>query len=92
MTKKELSIRLADEVGITTQLATECVEGLMKVMADCFTAGHNIYLRGFGTYKVRTAKPKKARNISTGATVMIPARKNVKFIPCENLKERLHEG
>ena len=65
------------------------VEGLMDVVADTFASGHNIYLRGFGTFKVRTTKPKKARNISAGTTIVVPPRKSVKFIPCEDLKKRL---
>ena len=63
----------------------------MSVMSDTFVKGHNIYLRGFGTFKVRTTKPRKARNISRGETVIIPPRKSVKFVPCEGLKERLHD-
>lgn len=90
MTKQELTNRLADETGLSRTDALRAVEGLMTVMSDTFAAGHNIYLRGFGTFKVRTTKPRKARNISRGETVIVPARKSVKFIPCEDLKKRLN--
>ena len=90
MTKQELTNRLADETGLSRTDALRAVEGMMTVMSDTFAAGHNIYLRGFGTFKVRTTKPRKARLISRGETIMLPARKSVKFIPCEDLKKRLH--
>jgi len=89
MTKQELTNRLVDETGLSRIDALSAVEGLMTVMSDTFAAGHNIYLRGFGTFKVRTTKPKKARVISTGTSVIVPPRKSVKFIPCEDLKKRL---
>lgn len=89
MTKQELANSLALETGLNRADAMTAVEGLMTVMGDTFAVGHNIYLRGFGTFKVRTTKPKKARVISTGATVIVPPRKSVKFIPCEDLKKRL---
>ena len=90
MTKQELANSLAYETGLSRADAMTAVEGMMKVMGDTFCAGHNIYLRGFGTFKVRTTKAKTARNISRGETITIPPRKSVKFIPCENLKKRLH--
>ena len=89
MTKQQLANRLADETGLSRIDALRAVEGLMTVMGDTFVEGHNIYLRGFGTFKVRTTKQKTARNISRGEAVIVPPRKTVKFIPCENLKERL---
>lgn len=90
MTKQELATRLADETGLSRNDALRAVEGMMTVMGDSFVAGHNIYLRGFGTFKVRTTKAKKARLISRGETIILPPRKSVKFIPCEGLKKRLH--
>lgn len=92
MTKQELTNRLADETGLSRIDALRAVEGLMTVMGDTFVEGHNIYLRGFGTFKVRTTKQKTARNISRGETVIVPPRKTVKFVPCENLKKRLHNN
>ena len=90
MTKQELANRLADETGLSRIDALRAVEGLMTVMGDTFASGHNIYLRGFGTFKVRTSKARKARLISLGQTISLPARKSVKFIPCEGLKKRLN--
>lgn len=92
MTKQELTNRLADETGLSRIDALRAVEGLMTVMSDTFAAGHNIYLRGFGTFKVRTAKARKARIISRGETISLPARRSVKFIPCEDLKKRLNNN
>ena len=90
MTKQELTNRQADETGLSRTDALRAVEGLMTVMSDTFAAGHNIYLRGFGTFKVRTTKQRKSQLISRGETIIVPPRKSVKFIPCEGLKKRLH--
>lgn len=90
MTKQELTNLLSDETGLSRTDALRAVEGMMTVMGDTFVAGHNIYLRGFGTFKVRTAKARKARLISRGETIALPPRKSVKFVPCEGLKKRLN--
>lgn len=89
MTKQELANSLSHETGLSRTDSLRAVEGLMTVMGDTFSAGHNIYLRGFGTFKVRTTKPRKARIIARGETIIVPPRKSVKFIPCEDLKKRL---
>ena len=92
MTKQELANSLSYETGLSRIDALRAVEGLMTVMSDTFAAGHNIYLRGFGTFKVRTSKARKARLISRGETISLPPRKSVKFIPCEDLKKRLNNN
>lgn len=90
MTKQELTNQVAAISGYSRETTKDVIESMMTVMSDTFTAGHNIYLRGFGTFKVRETKPRKARNIRSGEMVIVPARKNVKFAPCEELKKRLH--
>lgn len=88
MTKQDLARELAQKAGITTFQANADIETLMGIMSNTFIEGKSIYLRGFGTFKVTKLKAKKARNIGTGETVMVPERTTVKFIPAKALKKR----
>ena len=90
MTKQDLARELAQKAGITTFQANADIETLMGILTEAFIKGDNIYLRGFGTFKVTTLKAKKARNISTGETVMVPERTTVKFIPAKTIKEAMN--
>lgn len=90
MTKQDLARELAQKAGITTFQANADIETLMGIMSNTFIEGKSIYLRGFGTFKVTKLKAKKARNIGTGETVMVPERTTVKFIPAKALKEAMN--
>ena len=90
MTKQDLAKDLARKAGISVQQAAIDIEALMGVMNNTFVEGKSVYLRGFGTFKVTKQKAKKARNISTGETVMVPERTTVKFIPAKTIKEAMN--
>jgi DNA-binding protein HU-beta len=87
MTKNDLADKLVSNTNLTKSQAIEAIEGLMQATADAFKRGENIYLRGFGTFRIEQRAEKKARNISKGTCVHIPAHRVVKFIPCNKLKE-----
>ena len=87
MTKRELASELASRSQIKTELAVDCIDSLMDSIIEALASGENIYLRGFGTFKLEKRAAKKARNITTGETVMVPERKVVKFVSCPGLKE-----
>lgn len=90
MTKQDLARELAQKAGITTFQANADIETLMGILTEAFIKGSSIHLRGFGTFKVAKLKAKKARNITTGETVMVPERTAVKFIPGKALKEAMN--
>lgn len=93
MTKQELSTALAAKEKLSKSQATDAVEGFMDVLKDALNRGENIYLRGFGTFKIEKRAAKKARIISTGQTVTVPEHNVVKFIPSVELKKTLsHHG
>ena len=90
MTKQQLSAELAERTSLSRTQAMNAIDGLMEIMSETFAQGENIYLRGFGTFRVMGRKPKLARNISKGTFVTVPAHKTVKFIPCSSLKKRIY--
>lgn len=91
MTKNDIAVELCKRTpGLLKSTAFRVVEGMVDILSDAFTRGDNVYLRGFGSLEVRTAKEKKARNISAGTTVTIPARRTVRFKLSNRLKERMN--
>lgn len=93
MTKNDIAVELCNRIpALPKSTALHVVEGVTDILADAFTRGDNVYLRGFGTLEVKTTKEKKARNINTGTSVVIPAQRTVKFKLSKQLKNRMNNG
>lgn len=60
------------------------IEHTLGNIKDAVYCGHEVTLRGFGTFKAKQRKAKAARNISAGTTIQIPARKVVAFKPSKD--------
>lgn len=87
MTKDELVSAVQDSLQETPcrnfgkEDIKTVIEHTLGVITASVAGGEEVTLRGFGTFKTKTRKPKKARNISAGTTIEIPARKVVTFKP-----------
>lgn len=63
---------------------------MMEVMAESFIIGHNITLRGFGTFKVITRKARTGRDFRRKEVLRLPSRRIIKFVPYNDLKNALN--
>lgn len=89
MTKNDLVEQLIRRTGMTRSAAMEAVNNTVAILADHLSKGESIFIRGLGTFLVRTTKEKTGRNISKGEAVTIPAHKTVKFILSKKIKNAL---
>lgn len=78
-TKQDLIKGLAGATGITMGDSAVYVNTLMDIVRASLVSTDGIALRGLCQLKVGEAPAKRARNISKGTEVMIPARKVVRF-------------
>lgn len=93
MTKNDIATQLCKRIpDLRKSTALHIVEGVSDILTDAFCRGENVYLRGLGTYEVKTTKEKKARDINAGKTVVVPARRTVKFKVSKQLKDRMNNG
>ena len=89
MTKADIVEQLILRTGMTRSAAMEAVDNTVAILADNLSKGESIYLRGLGTFDVRTAKEKIGRNINKGEAMTIPAHKTVKLILSKKIKDVL---
>jgi nucleoid DNA-binding protein len=89
MTKKDISKALADKTGVSQADSRRIVQGVFDYIIDTLNEEGGIELRNFGVFKVKTRKPRKARNPKTGETVMVPERRVVTFKPGKIMEERI---
>lgn len=67
--------------------ATDCV---VEAISKSLINGESVFIRGFATIKAVTTAAKKARNISKGVTVYIPAQNTAKLVLSKELKNRMN--
>ena len=87
MTKSEVVKEVSKSTGIEANTVMAVVEGFMEAVKGSLAKENNVYLRGFGTFEVKTRKQKTARNIAKNTTVVIPEHKVPAFKPCEDFKK-----
>ena len=83
MTKAEIIDKIFKETGLQKKDVTTVVEAFMDTLRDSLTNKENVYLRGFGSFIVKTRAQKTARNISKNTTIIIPAHSIPAFKPAK---------
>ena len=89
MTKFEIVKEVSKSTGIEATMVQAIVEGFMTAVKGSLGKGENVYLRGFGTFEVKTRAAKTARNITKNTTVIIPEHKVPTFKPCPDFKNQV---
>lgn len=89
MTKADIVNEIARTTGIDKAAILSTVEQFMTVVKDSLAHGENVYLRGFGSFIVKTRAEKTARNISKNTTIIIPAHNIPAFKPSNSFKEEV---
>ncbi len=83
MTKADIVNEIAKETGIDKLTVLKTVESFMENVKDSLGKGENVYLRGFGSFVVKTRAQKVARNISKNTSIIIPAHNIPSFKPAK---------
>ena len=79
MTKADIVNEVAKSTGVEKVKVQSVVEGFMESIEASLAKGENVYLRGFGSFIVKTRAKKTARNISKNTTIVIPEHKVPSF-------------
>jgi DNA-binding protein HU-beta len=89
MTKAEIVAKISDKLGIEKGSVQATVESFMTEVKDSLESGDNVYLRGFGSFIVKTRAEKTGRNISKNTTIKIPAHNIPAFRPAKVFVEAI---
>ncbi len=83
MTKADVVNNISDQLGIDKNDVLATVECFMKEIKNSLESGENVYLRGFGSFIIKTRAEKTGRNISRNVAVKIPAHNIPAFKPAK---------
>ncbi|MDA0779371.1 MAG: integration host factor subunit beta [Bacteroidetes bacterium] len=89
MTKADIVTNISNKLGVEKNDAQEIVNHFMKEVRGALESGENVYLRGFGSFVIKTRKAKKGRNISKNVTIDIPAHNIPSFKPSKDFLDEV---
>jgi integration host factor beta subunit len=91
MTKSVLIEKVSERVGSLTRKQTEIViETVFESIKEALVKGEKIEIRGFGNFKPKTRKPRKARNPKSGERVDVPGKRVLHFKVGKALREAMN--
>lgn len=83
MTKADVINQIAEKTGIDKADVTASVEAFFTIVKNSMSSGHNIYVRGFGSFVNKKRKKKIARNISRNTAIVIDEHYIPSFKPAK---------
>ena len=87
MTKADIVAKIADKLGLEKTDVQATVESFMEEVKVSLEGGDNVYLRGFGSFIIKTRAEKTGRNISKNTSIKIPAHNIPAFKPAKVFTE-----
>ena len=89
MTKADIVTEIAKKTGVEKVQIQAIVESFMEEIKESMGRGENVYLRGFGSFIIKTRAEKVARNISRNTTITIPEHKIPAFKPAKTFAAKV---
>lgn len=81
MRKVDIVNEISRSTGIDRADVLSIIEKFMETIKDSLAHDENVYLRGFGSFIVKTRAEKVARNITKGEPMVVPEHKIPAFKP-----------
>lgn len=89
MTKAELVSTISTKLGLEKNETQKVIEAFMQEIRTSMYQGDNVYLRGFGSFIIKTRAAKTGRNISKNTAIEIPAHNIPAFKPSKTFVEKI---
>jgi DNA-binding protein HU-beta len=92
MRKSELVNKISEKTGIPKVDVLVSIEAFCKEIKDSLSEEENVYIRGFGSFIVKTRKAKIGRNIKKNVAIQIPEQKIPAFKPAKVFVNEVKES
>src|SRR5690242_18111769 len=90
LTKADLADAIYAMLPVDKQKAAQIVEDYIEIIKDSLGKEGKVMLSGFGSYEVKSKPPRRGRNPQTGDSIILRARKVVKFKPSQLLRKAIN--
>ncbi len=90
MNKGDLIESIAKQTGSTKADAGRALDAVLDAVTGSLMTGEKVSLPGFGTFSTKRREARNGRNPSTGETIKIKAKTQVKFSAGKKLDESVN--
>ncbi|HZL84060.1 MAG TPA: HU family DNA-binding protein [Candidatus Krumholzibacteria bacterium] len=90
MTKADLVETIALSTGLSKKDTNVVVNGILENISKALSEGDKVELRGFGSFKVKQRRSRRARNPRTGSAVDVPSKLVPYFKASNELKDKVN--
>ena len=91
-TRKNLYNKIYQKLGFSKNISAIIIDDFFKSISSVLVEKSNIKISNLGTFKVVKKNERMGRNPKTKEDAKISARKIVKFIPSDKIKEKLNKN
>ena len=82
---------LAKDFNLSAAEATTFVEAFFNIVSEELKNGNQVKIKGLGTFKVQSVKPRESVNVNTGERVLIEGHDKISFTPDTVMKELVNK-
>lgn len=82
---------LAKDFNLSATEATTFVEAFFNIVSEELKNGNQVKIKGLGTFKVQSVKPRESVNVNTGERVLIEGHDKITFTPDAVMKELVNK-
>lgn len=90
LTKADLADSIYATLPVDKQKAAQIVEDYIEIIKEALERYGKVMLSGFGSYEVKSKPPRRGRNPQTGDSIILRARKVIKFKPSQLLRKAIN--
>ena len=87
----QLTDLFCEKSGISKSVASVFVRSFFETIVEQVSAGEQVRVKGFGTFKQTVIKDRESVNVNTGERIVIPGHTKVTFTPDSELKELINK-
>lgn len=92
MRKADIVNRITEKTGLEKVDVMVVVEAFCKEIRESMAEGNNVYVRGFGSFVVKTRKKKIGRIIKKNIAIEIPEQRIPAFKPAKIFLDKVKAG
>lgn len=90
LTKSDLADAIFATASLDKNKASEIVECFIETMKEGLEKSGKLMISGFGSFEVKSKPPRRGRNPQTNESIILRARKVVKFKPSQILRNSIN--
>jgi len=89
MNRKDISVEVAEKMGITQAFARDVVDAVLESIQESLLRGERVELRNFGVFFTSRTGEKIVKVPRTDLKLRLPETRIARFRPGKSLKQRL---